>query len=166
MAAGAAAARAFEGVTECAPHPAHAPSHACVRARYTGACRLHVPMMQQWRCLCRRERSCRERERESSRERPAGDGAGRSSSEAGRAHAGDGGDMSPCTYHVTALGRSGAYAPSKSVACITLGSSGQSVNHAIHVVLQLRRCRCVPLTPPAHARALLLPLADCFGPVQ
>ena len=32
MAAGAAAARAFEGVTECAPRPAHAPSHACVRA--------------------------------------------------------------------------------------------------------------------------------------
>ena len=73
-------ARAVEGAPDCAPHPATrhlmyvliSPSHACVRARYTGACRLHEPMMQQWRCLCRRERSCRERE--SSRERPAGDG--------------------------------------------------------------------------------------------
>ena len=90
-------ARAVEGAPDCAPHPATRHlmflSHACVRARYTGACRLHEPMMQQWRCLCRRERSCRERERESSRERRAGDGAGKSSSEAGRAHAGDGGDM-------------------------------------------------------------------------
>ena len=39
------------------------------------------------------EREELQRERESSRERRASDGAGKSSSEAGRAHAGDGGDM-------------------------------------------------------------------------
>ena len=81
MAAGAAAARAFEGVTECAPHPAHAPSHACVRARYTGAC--NMPWVQQRRCL-------RRTLRESSRERPDGDGAGGGSSEARRMLEGDG----------------------------------------------------------------------------
>ena len=41
-----------------------------LRARYTGA-RQHVPMMQQRRCLCRRERSCRERERAAERGGPA-----------------------------------------------------------------------------------------------
>jgi hypothetical protein len=51
MAAGAAAARALEGVTECAPHPDHAPSHACVCARDTGAC--NMPWVQQRRCLHR-----------------------------------------------------------------------------------------------------------------
>jgi hypothetical protein len=75
MAAGAAAARAFEGVTECAPHPAHAPSHACVRARDTGAC--NMPWVQLRGCL-------RRTLRESSSERPDGDGAGGGSSEAGR----------------------------------------------------------------------------------
>ena len=75
MAAGAAAARAFEGVTECAPHPAHAPSHACVRARDTGAC--NMPWVQQRRCL-------RRTLRESSSERRVGDGAGCGSSETGR----------------------------------------------------------------------------------
>ena len=39
------------------------------------------------------EREEQQRERESSRVRRAGDGAGKRSSEAGRAHAGDGGDM-------------------------------------------------------------------------
>ena len=81
MAAGAAAARAFEGVTECAPHPAHAPSHACVCARHTGAC--NMPWVQQRRCL-------RRTLRESSRERPDGDGAGGGSRcEAGRVLEGD-----------------------------------------------------------------------------
>jgi hypothetical protein len=47
--------------------------------------------MQQRRCSCRRERSSRVKE--SSRVRRAGDGAGKRSSEADRAHAGDGGDM-------------------------------------------------------------------------
>jgi hypothetical protein len=54
--------------TECAPHPAHAPSHACVRARDTGAC--NMPWVQQRRCL-------RRTLRESSRERPDGDGGPR-----------------------------------------------------------------------------------------
>jgi hypothetical protein len=75
MAAGAAAARALEGVTECAPHPDHAPSHACVCARDTGAC--NMPGVQQRRCLRRTLREC-------SREMPDGDGAGGGSSEAGR----------------------------------------------------------------------------------
>ena len=85
-------ARAVEGAPDCAPHPAtrHLISRMRLRARYTGAWQ-HVPVLQQRRCLRRRERSCRERE--SSRERRAGVGAGKSSSEAGRAHAGDGGDM-------------------------------------------------------------------------
>ena len=86
MAAGAEAARAVEGVTECAPHPAHALSHACVCARDTGVCTM--PWVQQRRCWRRTLR-----ERESSRERRVGDGAGSSGSEAGRAHEGDGGDM-------------------------------------------------------------------------
>ena len=73
-------ARAVEGAPDCAPHPAHAPylTHACARA-------TQVPGNM---CLCRRERSSSERE--SSRERRVGDGAGKRSSEAGRAHAGDG----------------------------------------------------------------------------
>jgi len=85
MAAGAEAARAVEGVTECAPHPAHALSHACVCARDTGVC--NMPWVQQRRCW---RRTLREREQ---RERRVGDGAGSSGSEAGRAHEGDGGDM-------------------------------------------------------------------------
>ena len=64
---GAEAARAIEGVTECAPHPAHALSHACVCARDTGAC--NMPWVQQRRCW-------RRTLRESSRERRVGDGAG------------------------------------------------------------------------------------------
>jgi hypothetical protein len=77
MAAGAEAARAVEGVIECAPHPAHALSHAFVCAPDTGAC--NMPWVQQRRCLCRTLR-------ESSRERRVDDGAGSSSSEVGRAH--------------------------------------------------------------------------------
>ena len=76
MAAGAAAARAFEGVTECAPRPAYAPSHACVCARDTGACNML------WVQLCSR-RCLRRTLRESSRERRVGGGAGGSSSEPG-----------------------------------------------------------------------------------
>jgi hypothetical protein len=61
MAAGAAAARGFEGVTECASHPAQAPSHACVCARDTGAC--NMPWVQQRRCLRRTLRENTEQQR-------------------------------------------------------------------------------------------------------
>ena len=63
-------ARAVEGAPDCAPHPAtrHLISRMRLRARYTGAWQ-HVPVLQQRRCLRRRERSCRERERERAAER-------------------------------------------------------------------------------------------------
>ena len=79
-------ARAVEGAPDCAPHPAT--RHISrMRVRALHRCLQHfVPWMQQRRCLCRTLR-------ESSRERRVGDGAGNSSSEAGRAHEGDGGDM-------------------------------------------------------------------------
>ena len=65
-------ARAVEGAPDCAPHPAtrHLISRMRLRARYTGAWQ-HVPVLQQRRCLRRRERSCRERERAAERGGPA-----------------------------------------------------------------------------------------------
>jgi hypothetical protein len=87
MAAGAAAARALEGVTECAPHPDHAPSHACVCARDTGAC--NMPWVQQRRCLRRTLREC-------SRERPDGDGAGGGNCVVGRGLEGEDGGVKSC----------------------------------------------------------------------
>ena len=80
-------ARAVEGAPDCAPHPATRHISRMRVRRALHRCLQHfVPWMQQRRCLCRTLR-------ESSRERRVGDGAGNSSSEAGRAHEGDGGDM-------------------------------------------------------------------------
>ena len=73
--------------------PRHAPSyltHASARALHR--CQATCANDAAAEVLVQ-EREELQRERESSRERRAGDGAGRSSSEAGRAHAGDGGDM-------------------------------------------------------------------------
>jgi hypothetical protein len=66
MAADAEAARAVEGVIECAPHPVHALSYACVCARDTGVC--NMPWVQQRRCWRRTLRE-REQQREAGRRR-------------------------------------------------------------------------------------------------
>ena len=78
-------------LSECAPHPAHAPylTHPCSRMRVRARHRcLQHAMGAAAEVLAQLRRTLRE----SSRERRVGDGAGGSSSEAGRAHVGDGPD--------------------------------------------------------------------------